>query len=103
MVGLLQELQDWYRSRCDGEWEHGFGVKIGTLDNPGWSLTIDLVGSGLEGKAFQPVSRGVGLDSFPEGTEWLVCKIEANQFHGFVGPSNLEEMIRVFLRWKDEP
>jgi hypothetical protein len=35
-------LQDWYASQCDGDWEHGYGVHIGTLDNPGWTLTVDL-------------------------------------------------------------
>lgn len=26
-------LQSWYVGRCDGEWEHEFGVSIGALDN----------------------------------------------------------------------
>lgn len=25
-------LQSWYLSNCDGEWEHGYGVAIDTLD-----------------------------------------------------------------------
>jgi hypothetical protein len=28
-------LEAWYASRCDGEWEHGYGISIETLDNPG--------------------------------------------------------------------
>ncbi len=39
---ILAWLQDWYRSRCDGTWEHSYGVKIDTLDNPGWLVTVDL-------------------------------------------------------------
>ena len=36
----LQALQQWYLAQCDGDWEHGYGVSITTLDNPGWSLDI---------------------------------------------------------------
>ncbi|MGZ3823129.1 MAG: Imm53 family immunity protein, partial [Mucilaginibacter sp.] len=32
----------WYASNCDRDWEHSFGIKIETLDNPGWAITIDL-------------------------------------------------------------
>ncbi|MFE2849501.1 Imm53 family immunity protein, partial [Streptomyces scopuliridis] len=33
---LLDWLQNWYTQQCDGDWEHEWGVKIATLDNPGW-------------------------------------------------------------------
>ena len=39
MSDELSWLQQWYSAHCDGEWEHGFGVTIATLDNPGWSVT----------------------------------------------------------------
>jgi len=39
---LLKWLQDWYAAQCDGDWAHEFGIKIGTLHNPGWSVQIDL-------------------------------------------------------------
>jgi hypothetical protein len=42
MNNNLEFLQDWYSSNCDGDWEHSFGIKIETLDNPGWAITIDL-------------------------------------------------------------
>ena len=35
----LYLLQRWYVAQCDGEWEHAYGVEIGTLDNPGWSIS----------------------------------------------------------------
>lgn len=41
-MDTLQELQRWYRSQCNGDWEHSYGVKIDTLDNPGWSVTVEL-------------------------------------------------------------
>ena len=39
---MLERLQRWYLYRCDGDWEHSFGITIETLDNPGWMVTIDL-------------------------------------------------------------
>ena len=41
-MDILCWLQNWYHSNCDGGWEHLYGVKIDTLDNPGWSVAIDL-------------------------------------------------------------
>ena len=38
-------LSDWYESNCNDDWEHGYGVKIETLDNPGWLVQIDLFGT----------------------------------------------------------
>jgi hypothetical protein len=32
----LNELQVWYGAQCNGSWEHTYGIKIETLDNPGW-------------------------------------------------------------------
>lgn len=46
---LLEWLQDWYLQQCDGEWEHFYGVKIETLDNPGWYIEIDLNDTTLAG------------------------------------------------------
>ena len=31
----LYLLQRWYLERCDDGWEHSYGVRIDTLDNPG--------------------------------------------------------------------
>ena len=43
MQSELEALQHWYESQCDGDWEHEFGVKIGTLDNPGWMVDISRI------------------------------------------------------------
>ncbi|MEV8403368.1 Imm53 family immunity protein [Streptomyces niveus] len=43
----LDWLRNWYAQQCDGEWEHERGVRIATLDNPGWTVSIDLEESEL--------------------------------------------------------
>ncbi|MEW1657997.1 Imm53 family immunity protein [Streptomyces sp. NPDC093707] len=37
----LSSLTAWYTSQCDGDREHEYGIRIETLDNPGWSVEID--------------------------------------------------------------
>ncbi|HEY0134050.1 MAG TPA: Imm53 family immunity protein, partial [Nannocystis sp.] len=48
MTDVMRRLQTWYASMCDGDWEHRFGVRITTLDNPGWHVRIDILETGLE-------------------------------------------------------
>lgn len=40
---MIQWLQNWYSSNCDGDWEHDYGITIETIDNPGWNIKIDVV------------------------------------------------------------
>jgi len=86
-------MQKWYASNCDGEWEHIFGVKVSTLDNPGWMLTIDLEGTNIEEKHFQKIEESASE------TDWLVYWAEDLQFHGACSPDNLERVIGIFIDW----
>ncbi|ANI89339.1 hypothetical protein A9P82_08560 [Arachidicoccus ginsenosidimutans] len=47
-MNSLVIIQNWFQSNCNGDWEHDFGIKIETLDNPGWCVTIDLEDTPLE-------------------------------------------------------
>ncbi|MBW2519877.1 MAG: immunity 53 family protein [Deltaproteobacteria bacterium] len=101
-MNILSKLQDWYFSQCDEDWEHEFGVTIDTLDNPGWRVIIYLTNTNLESSVFAPIEYGLGVNSEPDGNNWLVCKVEDNQFKGHGGPFKLEEIIEIFLDWADE-
>lgn len=98
-MNVLQQLQNWYFSQCNGDWEHQYGVTVGTLDNPGWILTVDLEGTALSGRPFPESRHGIGVQSEPEGNDWIHCYVNDNKFEGRGGPQKLEEMIRVFLSW----
>ena len=91
----LTRLQQWYESYCDVDWEHGFGIRITTLDNPGWSMTINLEGTDLENQPFSSIE-----DIEPE-RDWICCWVTENTFHGVGGPQKLESMIELFLNWAD--
>ncbi len=92
-MNALKNLQDWYLSYCDSDWEHEFGVKIGTLDNPGWTIEIDLIGTKNEGINFTKIKIERTED------DWLHCWVEKEVFHAACGPLNLEEVLEVFLKW----
>jgi len=92
-MNALTELQAWYASNCDGEWEHYYGVEIGTLDNPGWALRINLVGTNLEDHVFSERIVETSDDN------WYLCRVVANQFEGTCDPSKLELLLKIFLDW----
>jgi hypothetical protein len=101
-MSVLAELQEWYLAQCNEDWEHTYGVSIGTLDNPGWSFTVELTGTDLETVNFVERSYGVGVDGHASGNEWLICKVENRKFIGYGGPRKLEEMMTIFLSWATE-
>lgn len=45
----IEWVVEWFCSQCDGDWEHENQIKLSTVDNPGWSLVIDLCGTSLDG------------------------------------------------------
>lgn len=75
---------------CDGDWEHGNGIKIGTIDNPGWSLTIDLENTELQEKEFHEIEIDRSSD------DWLFCFTKNNKFEGRCGSINLSEVLQIF-------
>jgi hypothetical protein len=90
---FLLKLQDWYKAQCDGDWEHEFGIKIETLDNPGWSLRIDLAGTSIERKPFRELRQNIAKNN------WIQCWIGENKFQGTGGSSNLIDLVKIFIEW----
>jgi len=98
----LDWLMRWYRLRCDGEWEHNHGIEIGTLDNPGWSLRIDLRGTPLEGKAFAHVRLNVDDVASRPDASWYDCRVVDGRFEGYGGTHDLPVLIRRFREWAEQ-
>jgi hypothetical protein len=91
--GPTDAFQAWYAVQCDGAWEHASGITIATLDNPGWTLTIDLMGTPLEGRVLDRQQTRRDED------DWLDYGAENGKFHAACGPRNLGEAITSFLAW----
>ncbi len=92
---LLRWLQTFYAERCDGEWEHGEGISIHTIDNPGWSVKIPLRDTYLETRQF------TRIEVEESETDWYHCWRDAAFFQGAGGPHNLESLLTVFRTWAE--
>jgi immunity protein 53 of polymorphic toxin system len=92
----LRRLQEWYLTQCDGDWEHGYGPRISTLDNPGWEVTIELEDTDYAGVPFAEVK-----DMAPE-RDWIRCWVDGTEWHGVGGPLMLTSILKHFLDWADE-
>jgi hypothetical protein len=90
---LLSWLQTWYGARAVDCWEHRYGIRISTLDNPGWSVTADLRETGLEDRPFEAVNVERGE------RDWVYCWVEEGRFEGRGGPHNLADLLEVFRTW----
>ena len=92
----ISALEKWYLARCNGDWEHQFGVKIDTLDNPGWTMRIDLQGTPAESRdlEWQKIERSEH--------DWIAYRVKNAQFEAAMGPTNLGEGIQLFLDWFEQ-
>ena len=86
-------VQAWYLKQCNGFWEHGNGVTIETLDNPGWMVTIDLAETPLEDREMDPLRKERNED------DWIVCTVSHNKFQGSGDAAKLEDILEVFRIW----
>lgn len=67
-------LQSWYESQCDGDWEHCFGVRINTVDNPGWRVCVGLSETDMEGlEIVHKLEERSELDGFVFGDCFNPC------------------------------
>ena len=92
-IYMINWLENWYSSQCDGSWEHFYGIKIETLDNPGWEVEIDLCETELINKPFVEIDRDIS------DNDWLSCRLQNNKFEGFGDVSKLYEILEIFRKW----
>ena len=88
----LAWLMQWYLAECNSDWEHSYGVKIDTLDNPGWTLKIDLRETELHGRRFVKATHGEPADDLEEWQRlgsWWVADVKGDVFETSCGPLDL--------------
>ncbi len=92
-------LQQWYQAHCNGNWEHASRICFRTLDNPGWSLKIDLEDTELKSKNFQEIN-----DIHRSEEDWVFCAVRKTKFDSACGVENLPGVLKVFRYWaENEP
>jgi hypothetical protein len=92
---MLEWLQQWYLSQCNGDCEHGTGIHIDTIDNPGRRVSINLRGTTAEGATLEPHEEDLGDD------DWFVYKVDNGVFVGHGDPTKLILILDAFRRVVD--
>lgn len=95
-MDVFEWIEKWYVSMCDGEWEHFYGIKIDTLDNPGWIVQIDVLDTELENKPFQSMSNYIDDNS------WLHCQVKEGKFVASGDSTKLKVILEVFRNWVED-
>jgi hypothetical protein len=93
----LSWIMRWFSEHCDGDWEHSYGIRLETLDNPGWHLEIDVRDTELDDRA----AMEQRIDRSP--ADWLHVFVRDGKFEAFCGAGNLLEAFGAFRRWVESP
>lgn len=90
MNQIIKWISKWFDSHCDGSWEHDNQIKIGTLDNPGWFIKINVTNTKLEHLDIeQDIVEHIE-------NEWFVYKLKEGQFIGYGDINKLELLLEKF-------
>lgn len=87
---MIDWIEKWYSDRCNGDWEHSYGITIKTLDNPGWDIIIELTDTGIE-----LIDEDWTYKKNDEN-DWYGYKITDNIFYGSGDPYKLNFLIKLF-------
>lgn len=87
---MLDWIQNWYNEQCDGNWEHDHGIKIETLDNPGWNVEIDFnyTNLNIENRNWKLYEKS--------DNDWLGFSIHNNIFSASGDTFKLNILIEIF-------
>ena len=95
-MNTIKQLETWFYSHCDNDWEHDHMITIYNLDNPGWGVKIDLKGTLLEEIKFDPIEHG---DSEDRKATWIKCTKQETIFTGLGSYDMLDTILCIFLNW----
>lgn len=104
-VDDLSRLNAWFIDHCDDDWEHGQGIELESLDDPGWWLRVALLGTELEEAPFERISVGEEEGHRPFGVPlseqrpWYRCEVRDGLFEAMRDPTNLRTILRIFLEF----
>lgn len=88
----LDWICKWYDQNCNGNWEHDFGIVIESLDNPGWSITIDTEGTSIELLDKPWILKENSTE------DWYGYKISNGKFEASGDPMKLPFLINLFQK-----
>ena len=113
-MNAIKELQEWFISQCNGQWEHHSAINITTCDNPGWIVNIDLNKTNVEKRKFELVSKNISqkfvdqslgkikppfMPENPLADDWMICFVKDGKFTGAGDAQRLEDILTTFSDW----
>lgn len=84
------------KNYCDGYWEHSYSIRIESLDNPGWHISIDLNETNIENLDIDYQL----IENSPN--DWYGFSIKDKVFNASGDPSKLEFLLNKFREIVDE-
>lgn len=93
MEKILDWVQDWFTNQCDGMWEHGYGVRVNMISEPGWHVRIELRNTPWAEKKTELVR-----EKLPTG-EIVYYEVKNGYFEAKGGISTLEILLNIFKKW----
>jgi hypothetical protein len=88
----IAQICSWYAAQCNGDWEHKYGVRIDSLDNPGWQVAVDVAETDRAGTPFAPI-EWQGSD------RWLTAEREGDEVVMYCGPRELDAALEILATW----
>lgn len=88
-------LQKWFNSYCNGDWEHGSGIHLKSIDHKTWDLTIELLDTQLDNKNFNEVK-----EQYTE-TDWFHCYVKNYKFEARCSLSNVIKVLKIFREFSE--
>jgi len=107
-IDILDYIQKWYFSYCNGDWEHTFGVTITTVQY-NWDVNISLIETKLEDISYQPQT----INFYHNENDFLKCYLRSALHYKSKEPFNAEfkangsansliEILNKFYEWTNE-
>ena len=86
----LDWIQQWFKNNCNGDWEHGSGIQITTLDNPGWDVEIDISNTSIANLQVEWILNEKSKQ------DWYGVKIEDRKFNAAGDSGKLIFLLNLF-------
>lgn len=87
---ILDWIQQWFKNNCNGDWEHGSGIQITTLDNPGWDVEIDISNTSIANLQVEWILNEKNKQ------DWYGVKIEDQKFNAAGDAGKLIFLLNLF-------
>ena len=92
---LLDWVQRWFISNCNGDWEHGYGINMEYTKETGWYVYFNVNHTSMYDCKFDKKDK-------KGKKKWLTFEVNENSFIGRGDSSKLEEILQTFHDWVEE-